>query len=151
MRDIQKQIEQIAKEQCVIHQLEFWGLETSLGGKKGVVRLYVDKRGGVTIDQLAKLSRDLETVLDVEDVIPGSYILEVSSPGLERKFFEPGQLANFLGQEVDVKLKQTIDKVKRVKGVLVEVKGHIFSLQTAKDRLDIDFFTTEWVRLVAKF
>ena len=116
-----------------------------------MVRLYVDKENGVSIDQLAKLSRDLETVLDVEEVVPGSYVLEVSSPGIERKFFKPEQLANFLGEEIDVKLKQTIDKVKRVKGRLVKVEGNIFSLQTAKDCLDIDFWATEWVRLRAKF
>jgi len=151
MQEIRKQIEQIAQEQCAIHQLEFWGLELSLGGKRGLVRLYVDKENGVSIDQLAKLSRDLETVLDVEEVVPGSYVLEVSSPGIERKFFKPEQLANFLGEEIDVKLKQTIDKVKRVKGRLVKVEGNIFSLQTAKDCLDIDFWATEWVRLRAKF
>lgn len=81
--------------------LSLWGIETAFGGQS-VIRIYVEGDNGVTIDQCAELSRLLSLTLDVEDILPGSYMLEVSSPGLERVFFTPQQLCTAAGKPVEV-------------------------------------------------
>ncbi|WP_029898412.1 ribosome maturation factor RimP [Desulfohalovibrio reitneri] len=88
--------------------LSLWGLElgTAHGGQ--VVRVYVEKEGGVELDECAEASRHLSAILDVEDPVPGSFSLEVSSPGLERPFFSPGQLADHVGGTVEMKLAEPL-------------------------------------------
>lgn len=98
--------------------IALWGIEILAGGRM-VVRVYVDARPGapgtesgpeaapaesVTIDQCARLSRQLGLALDVEDVIRDAYVLEVSSPGLERPFFEAAQMAPYAGRTIELTL-----------------------------------------------
>lgn len=108
--------------------LSLWGLEF-LPASRGVLRIYIEKdsfaienidgsdmgvehseQGGVErseqagIDECAKASRLIGLTLDVEDIIPGAYVLEVSTPGLERVFFSPAQLAQYGGQVVELAL-----------------------------------------------
>ena len=80
--------------------LLLWGVEMLPGGKS-VVRVFVESveaGQGVDIEQCAALSRLLGLSLEVEDCIPGAYVLEVSSPGLERRYFTAGQLAGAVGE-----------------------------------------------------
>ena len=87
--------------------LELWGIELAFGGRS-LVRVFVESENGVTIEQCAELSRLLSLSLDVEDIIPGAYVLEVSSPGLERAFFTESQLARAVGQRVEITLHQPL-------------------------------------------
>jgi len=75
---------------------------------------------GVTIATCAQVSRHLGTVLEAEDAVPGAYVLEVSSPGLERRFFAPEQLPAYLGRIVDVRLHQAQDTRRHFRGLLAE-------------------------------
>ena len=88
--------------------LELWGIETTFSGR-GIVRVFVESENGVSIEQCAELSRLLSLSLDVEDIIPGAYVLEVSSPGLERTFFTGEQLALAVGERVEITLHQPQD------------------------------------------
>ncbi len=76
-----------------------WGRE----GPAWVLRLFVDRAGGVTIDDCQELSRTVEPILDVEDFIEPSYNLEVSSPGLDRPLRKPADFERFKGQRAHVK------------------------------------------------
>ena len=78
--------------------LSIWGLEFIPGGRS-IVRLYIEGDTGATIDQCADVSRLFGLSLEVEDIIPDAYMLEVSSPGLERVFFTPEQLAPYAGND----------------------------------------------------
>lgn len=80
-----------------------WGLEFARHGKSATLRLYIDKEGGITVDDCAKVSRQVSALMDVEDPIDVPYRLEVSSPGLERCFFALEQLHSFVGQEIRVR------------------------------------------------
>ncbi|MDO9082653.1 MAG: ribosome maturation factor RimP [Humidesulfovibrio sp.] len=75
---------------------------------------------GVTIAACARVSRHLGALLDAEDAVPGAYVLEVSSPGLERRFFSPEQLSAYLGRTVDVRLSQPQDGRRHLRGLLSE-------------------------------
>lgn len=78
--------------------LEVWGVEFQPAGRS-ILRIYLEGPKGVGIDECAEFSRLIGLTLDVEDCIPSAYALEVSSPGLERVFFEPGQLEPYAGAD----------------------------------------------------
>jgi len=76
--------------------------DMELGRMKGkiLLRVYIEKQGGVSIDDCEKVSREIATVLDVEDPVPGAYVLEVSSPGLDRPLRKPRDFIRFSGKKV---------------------------------------------------
>src|SRR5688572_19286471 len=84
------------------------------GGNNRLLRIYIDKPGGVTLTDCEYISQHVGTILDVEDVIPGgSYRLEVSSPGVERKLTKPSDYDRFRGQKIKVSLREPVDSQKR--------------------------------------
>ncbi len=121
--------------------LSLWGMELPLAPKGGTLRIYVDTwdtAQGVSIGQCRTLSRHLSLVFDVDDPFPGrSYTLEVSSPGLERPFFEPGQLNGYLGRKVSLKLKEAVHNSRKWQGELLRVRGDTLTLQTENQDMDL--------------
>lgn len=101
--ELAKTIAEIAAPLAASLGLGIWGAEVAFG-KRGVVRVFAEGENGVDIDACAELSRLLGLSLDVEDIIPGAYVLEVSSPGLERTFFTAAQLAAGVGRVVEIAL-----------------------------------------------
>lgn len=87
-------------------------------GGNWYLRVYVDKEGGIHVDDCEIVSRALSDLLDVEDYIPDAYILEVSSPGLGRQLKKEKDFARSIGKEVEAKLYQAIDKQKEFVGFL---------------------------------
>jgi ribosome maturation factor RimP len=83
--------------------MELVDVEFARAGRDGVLRLFIDKEGGVALDDCADVSRELSAILDVEDVIPGHYSLEVSSPGLDRPLKKPADYERFVGRLVKVR------------------------------------------------
>ena len=90
--------------------LEVLEAELRGGGKARMLRIVIDKPEGVTHEDCANVSREVGTILDVEDAVPGgSYVLEVSSPGLDRKLVRPSDYARFIGSRVKVATREPID------------------------------------------
>jgi len=83
--------------------MELVDIEFAKAGRDSVLRLFIDKEGGVTLDDCADVSRELSAVLDVEDIIPGHYALEVSSPGLDRPLKTLADYERFAGRLVKVR------------------------------------------------
>jgi len=108
--------------------LRLWGLQVP-ASRGGTVRVYIDAPEGVTIDQCAQASRHLSHILDAEDPIPGSYTLEVSSPGLERPFFSLDQVGDYLGSTVRLKTKTAVQGRRKWRG---KVRG------TGRDQLHLE-------------
>lgn len=80
------------------------------GGKARMLRLFIDKPGGVTHDDCEAVSREVGTILDVEDAVPGgSYTLEVSSPGLDRKLTRADEFARFVGSKVKLTTREPVE------------------------------------------
>jgi len=102
------------------------------------LRAYIDKEGGITVDDCEKVSRSLEEKLDTEDFIPNAYILEVSSPGLGRQLKkEKHYLAN-IGEKVDVKLYKAIDKVKEFVGILKAYENGRFVFEVEGKEIELE-------------
>ena len=96
-----------------------WGWNTP--GKAGTwyLRIYIDKDGGVSIDDCERISRRLDPILDEADPIPESYVFEVGSAGADRELKRPSDFAQFMGAEVEVKLYKPLDGSKSFVGKLV--------------------------------
>jgi ribosome maturation factor RimP len=92
-------------------------VESEAGAGKAAMRVLPP---GVTIAACAQVSRHLGTVLEAEDAVPGAYVLEVSSPGLERRFFHPEQLPAYQGRTVDIRLHQAQGTRRHFRGLLAE-------------------------------
>jgi len=100
--------------------LELVDVEYVKEGSDYFLRAYIDKEGGVTIDDCETVSRPLSDMLDEEDFIPDAYILEVSSPGLGRQLKKEKDFIRSIGKEVDVKLYKAVEKRKEFSGILLE-------------------------------
>ncbi|MBP7900391.1 MAG: ribosome maturation factor RimP [Gammaproteobacteria bacterium] len=80
-----------------------WGIEFARHAHSATLRIYIDRDGGITVDDCARVSRQVSALMDVEDPIDVPYRLEVSSPGLDRSFFTYEQLADYLNAEIRVR------------------------------------------------
>lgn len=101
---------------------ELLGIEFVRAGQHSTLRLYVDHADGVTVDNCALISREVSAILDVEDPIPSEYVLEVSSPGMDRPLFTPEHFAKVIGQKIDVKMTIPQDGRRKFKGALLAIE-----------------------------
>ncbi|MDO5675021.1 MAG: ribosome maturation factor RimP [bacterium] len=92
-------------------------------GQGWVLRLFIDKQGGITVDDCAGVSREISAYLEVEDCIDHAYVLEVSSPGLERPLKRPQDFTRFAGRKVRIKLRQDSGMGKVLVGTLQGLEG----------------------------
>jgi ribosome maturation factor RimP len=90
-----------------------------VGGKSKFLRIYIDKPGGVTTDDCATVSYRVGLLLDVEDIIPHQYVLEVASPGLDRGLYKPADYERFAGNPAHIRLTEPIDGQRNFHGTLV--------------------------------
>jgi ribosome maturation factor RimP len=97
---------------------ELWGIEYLPQGKHSVLRVYIETEQGILIEDCEKVSRQLSAVLDVEEPISGHYVLEVSSPGLDRPLFNAKQYQRYLGQRIQIRVRRPIDGRRRFVGTL---------------------------------
>jgi ribosome maturation factor RimP len=110
--------------------LELVDLELHGGGKARMLRIYIDKPDGVTHEDCANLSREAGTILDVEDAVPGgSYLLEVSSPGLDRKLSKPDDFRRFTGSLVKLMTREPIGGNRHFEGRLKSFEDSRLTLE----------------------
>ena len=97
---------------------ELWGIEKLQQGRQVVLKIYIESADGINVDVCARVSRQVSAILDVEDPIPGEYMLEVSSPGVERRLFKPEHFNVCKGEKVQITLRQAFDGRRKFKGLL---------------------------------
>ena len=116
---ILEKVTEIAERVAAREGLEIVEVELLGGGKARLLRIFIDKPGGVSHADCENVSHQVGTILDVEDAIPGgAYTLEVSSPGVERKLSKPADFERFAGQKAKLVLRQPVANSKRVEGKL---------------------------------
>jgi ribosome maturation factor RimP len=120
-----------------------WGIEILRGKKRNTLRVYIDSNNTVDINDCENISKDLsyEPMLDIS--LGDDYILEVSSPGVDRKFFNIDQLDNFLGEELELRSKELIDGKRRFSGILSKCEEKYFYLKDLNNTNLIKFKFTE--------
>jgi len=149
--DVIESVREIVNPLLLENGFELVDLEYRREGRARVLRIFIDKDGGITVDDCAKVSRELGTLLDVHDVIPGSYNLEVSSPGLTRVLKKPSDFERFRGKKVKIKTKMDIGDRRVFVGRLLDfaddvatvlVNGHAYLIEydkIEKANLELDF------------
>lgn len=119
---------------------ELSDLELNIGSRNGLVRVFIDRPEGIGLDDCETVSRQVSALLDAEDPIPGQYVLEVSSPGLDRRLTKAEHFRRFSGETVKVKLRFPVDGRRNFRGTLatadddnieVEVDGQSHRLPIA--------------------
>ncbi len=102
---------------------ELWGIEYFSQGKHSTLRIYIDSESGIGLEECEKVSRQVGSVLDVEDPIAGEYTLEVSSPGVDRPLYTLEQFERYIGERVNVRLRVPFEGRRKFSGVLTGVEG----------------------------
>ena len=104
---------------------EFWGMEYLSLGKDSVLRIFIetDAEKGIDVEDCVQVSRQVSSILDVEDPITGEYNLEVSSPGLDRPLFSLTQYQAYIGSVVSLRLRVPFDGRRKFKGQLMGIEG----------------------------
>src|SRR4030088_291666 len=120
-RSVAERVREIANQAADDHVLELVHAECAGPEGSPVVRLFIDKPGSVTHDDCSKVSHHLSTVLDVEDFIHAAYVLEVSSPGLERGLYKRADYERFAGSQAKIKARSPINGQRNFRGRILGV------------------------------
>lgn len=123
----EEQLRDLVEPLLAAQDLELVDLEV----KAKLVRVAVDRDGGVDLDTISDVTQLISSLLDAHDPLPSSYALEVSSPGLERPLRTPAHFRRFQGSTVAVKTRPEVEGDRRIEGVLVDVDDDGFSIQIA--------------------
>ena len=164
-----ERVREIADRVAASRGLDVVEVEILGGGKARMLRVFLDKAAagtdplaGVTHEDCANFSREFGTILDVEDVMPGSYTLEVSSPGLDRKLIKAADFSRFAGSRLKLTTRQPVDNNRHFEGRLESFKDGRLTLDlsvashksrkkmgpAAGEKIEIDFANVEKANLV---
>ncbi len=148
MEDIKGKIAKLAGSVAVEQGVEVVDIEFAGSMRRLTVRIFIDKTGGVTLDDCAFFSRTISAVLDVEDPIKSSYILEVSSPGLDRPLKRIRDFEISVGKLARIITKEGIEKQNFFVGRIAEVSDNIIKLTMKGDAtIEIPFENVSKARL----
>jgi ribosome maturation factor RimP len=133
--------------------LELWHAGWVPGARKGRLTLTIDREAGVTLDDCETASRLAEAILDEGEEIPGAFLLEVESPGLDRPLWTLDHCRRFAGRRVQVASNVSVDGAKRMKGPLEAVEGDALIVmdEDRKRRYTVRFGDVKVVRLIPEF
>lgn len=106
----------------------FWGLEYLIRKADALLRVYIDHENGISVENCASVSHEISGILDVEEPITMAYILEVSSPGMDRILFNAQQFKEFIGENVKIKFNQMVEGRRKIKGRIQKVNGETITL-----------------------
>src|SRR5215472_4516865 len=154
----------IAERVAISLGLEVVEVEMRGGGKSRMLRIFIDKLAGVTHEDCANVSRDVSTILDVEDAVPGgSYVLEVSSPGLDRKLSKASDFERFQGSWVKLTTRDPVNGTRFFEGRLEHFEAGRLRLDLSgarrkhrpkhgdSEKLELDLANVEKANLVPEF
>ena len=129
-------------------QKTLWGIEVLSSGKSSIVRVYIDSSKGVNVEECADISRQISSLLDVESFLPERYVLEVSSPGLNRKLFEISQYSAYIGEKVRISLKAPFEERKNYSGILTKIEEYDVVIESGDEEFTFPFEVIEKGHLV---
>lgn len=149
MSKITDKVTAIAKPIVEEEGCSLWDVEYVREAGSWYLRIYIDKVGGVDIEDCERISRRLDPVLDEADPIPDSYVFEVGSAGIERELKRPGDFGAFLGSDVEVRLYQPVNGQKSFVGTLLSYDNGTTTIEIGGKTLSFNKTQTAQVRLHA--
>lgn len=148
---IDEALEKIALDVCERHGVYIYNTEYKKEGSEYYLRLYIDKDGGVTIEDCENVSREISPLLDDLTFIKEAYIFEVSSPGIDRALTRDWHFEKVMGEEIDVKLFAPIDGSREISGVLTGYNEGIITIDVNGKEITIEKGKAASVKLAFKF
>jgi ribosome maturation factor RimP len=127
-------IEAVAERVGQSEGIEIVEVELKGGGKSRLLRIFIDKPEGVTHTDCELISHQVGTILDVENLLPGAYTLEVSSPGLERKLLKYKDFERFQGKKIKAILREPVENSRRWEGTLASCADGLITLEIAEGK-----------------
>lgn len=128
---------------------EFVGCELQPQGRGSVLRIYIDSENGIKLADCSRVSYQVSAMLDVEDPIAGQYVLEVSSPGLDRPLFEIEQYQKYIGSRIKIRMRTPLNNNRRnFVGILVRIDNMNIHLLMDQEELVLPFADIEKAKLV---
>jgi ribosome maturation factor RimP len=119
------------------------------GGRKPTLQVMAERPDGtMSVDDCAKLSREVSLILDVEDPLPGEYLLEVSSPGVDRPLTRPKDFERWVGFDVKIEMGNQIDGRRRFRGRMTDFAGETVTLETDEGAVTLDFGDISKAKLI---
>ena len=148
MKHLQNALDSLVKNTVEGMGFMLWGYEYRPHSESALLRIFIEKQGGISIDDCATVSRQIGAVLDVENIIPVAYILEVSSPGMDRVLFTADQYQDYLGETIKIRTRTPIDERRNFKGSLIKTSDTTVTIAVDNQEFDIPFESIDRARLV---
>ncbi len=134
-RQIAEKVRQIVEP--IVKNMGYRLFDVEFKSERGwVLRIILDKEGGITLGDCEEVSKKISALLDVEDIIPFSYVLEVSSPGLTRELTKPSHFEFFQGRLIRVVLREAVEGKRDMKGYIEGLKEGILHLREKESNKD---------------
>lgn len=145
---MQAELESLIRTTVVGLGYELWGYEYRPQKQSALLRIFIDAPDGITVDDCGVVSNQLSAALDVADLIPVAYILEVSSPGIDRVLFVPEHYARYVGVEIKVRTRMPIEQRRNFVGTLKAAGADGITVQVEGKDYDIPYDLIDRGRLV---
>lgn len=148
---ITEQVASFAQPIVEANGCSLWDVEYVREGSERFLRLYIDKEGGVNINDCEAIARAVDPILDEKDPIPESYHFEVCSAGLERPLKRPGDFEKFMGSPILVKLYRSRNGLKEIPGILRGYEEGKVTVEAGKETITFEKSEVALVRLRVEF
>ena len=144
-------VTQFAQPSIESHGCSLWDVEYVREGAERYLRIYIDKEGGIDIDDCEKIHRAIDPILDEKDPIAESYHFEVCSAGIERALKRPGDFARFMDSPILVKLYRPRNGLKEIPGILRGYEDGKVTVEAGKEMITFEKSEVALVRLRVEF
>ena len=147
----QAQLQALLEPAINVLGYELVGVEYLRQGRQGLLRIYIDSEDGITVDDCGRVSHQVSGILDVEDPIREQYMLEVSSPGLNRPLFTEAHFRRFIGHTVKVRTRTPVEGQRNFKGTLKGVEDGNILVEVEEQEVSLPLSDIEKANLVPEF
>jgi ribosome maturation factor RimP len=130
---------------------ELLGIEMLSSGGGTLLRCFIDKPDGITVDDCGLVSRQLSDVIEAEQLMRDAYTLEVSSPGVDRPLFTGEQIAAQVGQQIEIRLSNLVAGRRKIEGEVLSVEDEVVRISDATDEYEIPVRMIEKAKLVFRW
>jgi len=144
---LKEQILKLIDPIIVSMKYELWGLNIGQQNNSLKLTLYIDSKSGININDCEKVSNQVTHILDIENICNGDYILEVSSPGLDRVLMTKEHFAKYINKKVKLKLKWLVKNRKNIVGMIKDVNNNFVVINDKTDIYEIEYDSIDNARL----
>lgn len=148
VKTVQQELDKLIRSTVNGLGYELWGYEYRPQMESALLRIFIESEQGISVEDCSIVSRQIGAALDVDDLIPIAYILEVSSPGIDRVLFDPEQYQRYLNETVKIRTRIPINGRRNFKGTLVAVNEDEVAVEIDNLDYDIPFETVDRARVL---